>query len=93
MQIYSGGQVFVGPSDQRTPCTPHNAPLFSTEQSTTCSVTPLRPVEGATDAERPTIDAAEEGVDAGLYREVDAFPRSSRVTSTGSMVTTFLVNE
>ena len=32
-------------------------------------------------------------MDARLDREVDEFPVSSRVTSTGSVVTTFLVNE
>ena len=56
-------------------------------------MTPPRPTEGATNADRPTTDVAEEGVDAGLDREVDAFPGSSRVTSTGTVVTIFLVNE
>ena len=56
-------------------------------------MTPPRPTEGAAEAAPPTTDAAEEGVDAGLDREVDAFPGSSRVTSTGSIVTKFLVNE
>ena len=59
-------------------------------------MTPPRPAEGAADADRPTTDAIEEGVDAGLDTNVDAeatFPRSSCVTSTGSIVTTFLVNE
>ena len=32
-------------------------------------------------------------MDAGLDREVDAFLGYSRVTSAGSVVTTFLVNE
>ena len=32
-------------------------------------------------------------MDVGLDREVGAFPRSSRVTSTSSIVTKFLVNE
>ena len=52
--------------------------------------------EGAADVDRPTTDPAEEGVAEGLYTNVDAeapFTRSSHVTSTGSIVTTFLVNE
>ena len=97
MEIISGGQGNVGPSDQTTPCTPHIAPLLSIEQSATCSATPPRPAEGAVDADWPTIvDVAEEGVDAGLDTNVDvevAFPGSSHVTSTGSIVTTFFVNE
>ena len=56
-------------------------------------MTPPRPAKGAADVDLPTTDAPEEGVDAGLDREVDAFPKSSRVTSTGSIVCTFLVNE
>ena len=32
-------------------------------------------------------------MDAGLDRDVETFPGSSRVTSTGSIVCTFLVNE
>ena len=93
MHLYSGGQGIVGPSAQTTPRTQHIAQFLSTEQLATCSATPSRPAEGATDAAPPTIDAIEEGVDAGLDREVDAFPRSSRVTSTGSIKCTFLVNE
>ena len=93
MEIISGGQGNVGPSDQTTPCTPHISPLLSIEKLETCSVTPPRPAKGAADASPPTTNAAEEGVDARLDREVDAFPGSSRVTSTGSVVTTFLVNE
>ena len=50
-------------------------------------------MEGATDVAPPTTDAAEEGVDAGLDRDVEAFPGSSHVTSTGLIVCTFLVNE
>ena len=49
----------------------------------TCSATPLRAAEGAADVAPPTTDAVEEGVDARLDRDVEAFPRSSRVTSTG----------
>ena len=59
-------------------------------------MTPLRPAEGATDADWPITDAAEEGVDAGLDTNVDAeetFPRSSHVTGTSWIVTTLLVNE
>ena len=93
MDIISGGQGNVGPSDQTSPCTPHTASILSIEQSETCSVTSLRAAEGATDVAPPTTDAAEEGVDAGLDRDVEAFPGSSHVTSTGSIVCTFLVNE
>ena len=93
MQLYSGGQGIVGLGDQTTPFTPHTTPLLSIEQSTTCFVTSLRPAKGAVDADRPTIDAAEEGVDAWIDKDVEAFPRSSLVTSTGSIKCTFLVNE
>ena len=48
-------------------------------------MTPLMPTEGAVDVDQPTIDDAEEGV--------DAFRGSSCVTRTGSIVCTFLVNE
>ena len=93
MELISGGQGNVGPSDQTTPCTPHTTPILSNEQFKTCSSTPPNPVEGAIDVDRPTTYVVEEGVDTGLDREVDAFPRSSHVTSTGSIVTTFLVDE
>ena len=93
MEIISGGQFNVGPSDQTTPRTPRTAPILSTEKSTTCSTTPSRVEEGATDVSPPTTDAAKEGVDAGLDREVDAFHGYSHVTSTGSIVCTFFVNE
>ena len=93
MEIISGGQGNVGPSDQTTPRTPHNAPILSTEQSTTRSVTTLRAVEGAADAAPPTTYDAYEGVDAGLDRDVEAFLGSSHVTSTGSIQCTSLVNE
>ena len=89
MEIISGGQGNVGPSDQTTSRTPHTAPILSTEQLATCSVTPPRAAEGAADVAPPTTDAAEEGVDAGLDRDVEAFPGSSRVTSTGSIKCTF----
>ena len=59
-------------------------------------MTPPRPAECASDDVPPTTDAAEEGVDVGLDTNADVeatFPGSSRVTSTGSIVTTFLVNE
>ena len=56
-------------------------------------MTPPRVAEGAVDAAPPTTDVAEEGVDVGLDRDVDAFPGSSRVTSTGSIQCTFLLNE
>ena len=88
MEIISGGQGNVGPSDQTTPCTPHTAPILSTEQLATCSTTPPREANGAIDAATPTTDDAEEGVDVGLDRDVEAFPGSSRVTSTGSIVCT-----
>ena len=74
MQLYSGGHGIIGPSDQTTLCTLHNSPVLSTKQSETCSVTPPRLAEGAADADRPTTDVAKEGVDAGLDREMDAFP-------------------
>ena len=56
-------------------------------------MTPPRAVEGAADAAPPTTDAAKEGVDAGLDRDVEAFLGSSRATRTSSIVCTFLVNE
>ena len=93
MEMISGGQGNVGPNDQTTPCTPHATPILSIEQSETRFVTPPRVVEGAADVSPPTTDVAEEGVDAGLDRDMEAFPGSSRVTSTGSIVFTFLVNE
>ena len=96
MEIISGGHGNVGPIDQTTPRTPHNAPILSIEQSETHYATPPRPAEGATDANRPTTNPAEEGVDASFDTNVDAeasFPGSSRVTSIGSIVTTFLVND
>ena len=40
MDIISGGQGNVGPSEQTTPRTPHTAPILSTEQLVTCSTTP-----------------------------------------------------
>ena len=92
MEIISGGQGNVGPSDQTTPHTPHTTPILSTEQSATRSMTPSRAVEGEVGVAPPTTDAAEEGVDAWLDRDVDAFPGSSHVTSTGLVVMKFLVN-
>ena len=80
MDIISGGQGNVGPSDQTTPRTPHTAPILSTEQSATRSATPPRAAEGEADSAPPTTNAVEEGVDAGLDRDVEAFPGSSRVT-------------
>ena len=56
-------------------------------------MTPLRAAEGEADGDPPTTDVVEEGVDAGLDRDVEAFPGSSRVTSTSSIKCTFLVNE
>ena len=93
MVIISGGQGNVGPNDQATPRTPHTTPLLSTEQSEKHFTTPARPADGVVDVDRPTTDAAKEGVDAGLDREVDAFPGFSHVTSTSSIVCTFFVNE
>ena len=93
---HTSGEGGVGPSDQTTPCTPHTTPFLSTEQSATCSYTPLRPEEGATDADQRTTDRAEEGVEAGFDTNADAEATSLgsfRVTSTGSIVTTFLVND
>ena len=93
MEIIIGGQGNVGPNDQTTPRTPHTAPILSIEQSATCSATPPRPAEGAADASPPKTDATEEEVDAGLDRDVEAFPGSSRVTSASSIKCTFFVNE
>ena len=59
-------------------------------------MTPPWTTEGAADGDQPTMSPTEEGVDAGFDTNVDAevaFPRSYRVTSTGSIVTTFLVND
>ena len=93
MEIISGGQGNVGPSDQTTPRTPHTTPILSTKQLATHSATLPRSAEGAFDVAPPTTDATEERVDAGLDRDVEAFPGSSHVTSTGSIKCTFLVNE
>ena len=93
MENISGLRGNVGPSDQTTPRTPHTAPIFSTEQSATRSMTPPRAAEGAANVSPPTTDAAKEGVDAGLDRDVEVFPGSSHVTSTGSIVCTFFLNE
>ena len=93
MQLNTGGEGIVGPSDQTTPHTPHTAPFFSIEKSATCSVIAPRPIEGTTDADQPTTDAAKEGVEAGFDTNADveaAFPGSSCVTSTSSIVTHFL---
>ena len=49
MDIISGGQGNVGPSDQTNPCTPHIAPLLSTKKLETCSATPPMPAEGVAD--------------------------------------------
>ena len=93
MEIISGGQGNVGPSDQTTPRTPHTPPILSTEQSATRFATPQRAAKGAADVAPPTTDVAEEGVDARLDRDVEEFPGYSRVISTGSIKCTFLVNE
>ena len=93
MELCSGGQGNFGSNDQTTPRTPHTAPILSTEQLATCSTTLLRAAEGEADGAPPTTDVVEEGVDAGLDRDVEAFPGSSRVTSTGSIKCTLLVNE
>ena len=53
MEIINGGQGNVGPSDQTTPRTPHTAPILSTKQSATCSVTPPRAAEGEADGTHP----------------------------------------
>ena len=92
MHFNTGGEGVVGPNDQTTPRTPHTTPFLSTKQSKTRSAIPSSPAEGAVDVDRPTTYPAEEGVDAGFDTNVDveaAFPRSSCVTSTGSIVTTF----
>ena len=60
-------------------------------------MTPLSPAESAPIGDRRTPDRAKEGVDenhASNIANVEAtFPGSSCVTSIGSIVTTFLVNE
>ena len=89
MEIIGGCEGNVGPSDQTIPCTPNTTPILSTEQSATHSTTPLRVAEGVADVSPPITDVAEEGVDAGLNRDVEAFPGSYHVTSTGSIVCTF----
>ena len=96
MQQNTSGEGGVGPCDQTTPCTPHTATFLSIEQLETFFATPSRLAKGAADVDRPTTDAAEEGVDAGFDTNADveaAFPGYSRVTSIGSIVTTFLVND
>ena len=96
MQFNTSSEGIVGPSDQTTPCTPHTAPFFSTEKLTTRSTTPLRPVEDAAAADRRTPDRTEDKVEADSDTNADAevvFHGSSRVTSMGSIVTTFLVND
>ena len=55
-----------------------------------------RSAKSALVADRHTLDSVEEGVDADPASNVDVeatFPGSSRVTSMGSIETTFLVNE
>ena len=103
LQPYTSGQGGVGPNDARgesscqkmTPCSSH-VPLLLTEQSTTRSKTPLKPVVSAPASDRCTPDYAEEGVDVE-HASIDigkaTFPRSSRVTSTSTIHTTFLVDE
>ena len=59
-------------------------------------MTPLRPTEGAADTDRCTKDRTEEGVEVGYETNADVeatFPRSSHVTSTSSIETTFFMNE
>ena len=95
LQPHTGGEGGDGLGDQTAPHTPHNAPFLSTELLTTHSTTPLRLTKGAADVDQPTIDCAEEGVEAGFDTNADVEATSlgsSRVTSTGSIVTTFLVN-
>ena len=96
MHFNTSGEGIVGPSDQTTPCTPHTTPFLSTEQSATRSATPPRPAKGVADDDRPTTDAAEEGVDVGFDTNADVeatFLGSSRVTSMGVIVKTFFVND
>ena len=96
MRPHTSGEGGIGPSEKTTPRTPHTAPFLSTEHSTTFSVTPSRPAKGAFDDDRTTIDHAEEGVEAESNTSADAeatFLGYSRVTNTGLIVTTFLVNE
>ena len=96
LQPHTGGKGNVGPNDQTTPRTPHIDPLLSTELSKIRSTTTSRLEEGAADVDRPTTDRAEEGVETRFDTNADAeatFPGYSRVTSMGSIVTTFWVNE
>ena len=82
--------------EKMTPCTSTHAPLSSTEQSVTHSVTPPRPTKNALTGDQRTPDHAEEGVDAetpSIYDVEAAFSGSSHVTRTGTIETTFLVNE
>ena len=92
LQPHTSGEGGVGPNEKTTLCTPHTAPMFLIEQSTT----PLRPTEGAVAAGRRTPDCAKEGVEEEFDSNADAeatFPGSSCVTSTSSIVATFLVND
>ena len=78
MEIISGGQGNVGPSDQTTYSTYTTySPILSIEQLETCFVTSPRVAKGAANVAPPTTDAAKEGVDAGLDRDVESFPGSS----------------
>ena len=49
--------------------------------------------EGAADVSPHTTNVAEEGVDARIDRDVEAFLGSSRVTSTCSIKCTFFMNK
>ena len=103
MRPHTSGQGSVGPIDapgdssheKMTPHTSHVS-LLSIEQTTTRFVTPLRPAVSAPFSDRCTPDRTEEGVDAEPA-SIDivevTFPGSSRVTNTGTIHTTFLVDE
>ena len=61
MDIISGGQGNVGPSDQTTPRTPHTTPILSTEQLATHFVTSSREAEGAANVAPPIANAVMQG--------------------------------
>ena len=77
--------------------TPHTShvPLLSTEQSTTCFMTPLILDVSATATGWRTLDGTEQGVDAEIRIEnaQASFHGYSCVTNTGTLETTFLVDD
>ena len=103
LRPHTSGQGGVGPSDARgesshEKMTPRssNVLLSLTENSSTCSSTPSRPSISAPNSDWCTPYCVEEWVDAE-HASIDigkaTFPGSSRVTSTSTIHTTFLVDE